>query len=134
VGLRARLRAVIESPYKGETGFRRLVNATRNSLAGFVEAVRHEDAFRQELFLAAVFLPLAFYVGDTALERAMLVGTVLLVLIVELLNSAIEATVDRISFENHRLAKRAKDIGSAAVMLALFNAAVVWLLILAAKT
>jgi diacylglycerol kinase (ATP) len=128
------LRAVIESPYKGETGFRRLVNATRNSLAGFVEAVRHEDAFRQELFLSAVFLPLSFYVGDTALERAMLIGTVLLVLTVELLNSAIEATVDRISFENHRLAKRAKDIGSAAVMLALVNAAVVWLLILATKT
>jgi diacylglycerol kinase (ATP) len=81
-----------------------------------------------------VFLPLSFYVGDTALERAMLIGTVLLVLTVELLNSAIEATVDRISFENHRLAKRAKDIGSAAVMLALVNAAVVWLLILATKT
>jgi diacylglycerol kinase (ATP) len=127
------LRAVIESPHKGETGFRRLVNATRNSLAGLVEAVRHEDAFRQELILAAVFLPLAFWVGDTALERAMLIGAVLLVLIVELLNSAIEATVDRISFENHRLAKRAKDIGSAAVMLALINAGVVWALMLATK-
>jgi diacylglycerol kinase (ATP) len=133
-GSHARLPAVIESPYKGETGFRRVLNATRNSLAGLVEAVRHEDAFRQELILAAIFLPLAFWVGDTALERAMLIGTVLLVLIVELLNSAIEATVDRISFENHRLAKRAKDIGSAAVMLALFNAAVVWVLILASKT
>lgn len=124
---------MIESPYKGETGFRRLVNATRNSLAGLVEAVRHEDAFRQELILAAIFLPLAFWVGDTALERAMLIGAVMLVLVVELLNSAIEATVDRISFENHRLAKRAKDIGSAAVMLALFNAAVVWILVLATK-
>jgi diacylglycerol kinase (ATP) len=132
-GSHARLPAVIESPYKGEAGFRRLVNATRNSLAGLVEAVRHEDAFRQELFLAAVFLPLAFWVGDTALERAMLIGAVLLVLIVELLNSAVEATVDRISFENHRLAKRAKDIGSAAVMLALVNAGIVWVLILATK-
>jgi diacylglycerol kinase (ATP) len=129
----ARLRAVIESPYKGETGFRRLVNATRNSLAGFVEAVRHEDAFRQELILAAILLPLAFWVGGTAAERALLVGVVLVVLIVELLNSAIEATVDRISFENHRLAKRAKDIGSAAVMLSLVNAATVWLLILVTK-
>ena len=127
------MRAVIESPYKGETGFRRLVNATRNSLAGLVEAVRHEDAFRQELILAAIFLPLAFWVGDSALERAMLIGSVLLVLIVELLNSAIEATVDRISFENHRLAKRAKDIGSAAVMVALLNAALVWILVLATK-
>ena len=125
---------MIESPYKGETGFKRLVNATRNSFAGLLEAVRHEDAFRQELILAAILLPLAFWVGGTALERAMLIGTVLLLLVVELLNSAIEATVDRISFENHRLAKRAKDIGSAAVMLALFNAAVVWLLILATKT
>jgi len=125
---------VIESPYKGETGFRRLVNATRNSLAGLVEAVRHENAFRQELILAAIFLPLAFWIGDTALERALLIGALMVVLIVELLNSAIEATVDRISFENHRLAKRAKDIGSAAVMLALFNAVLVWILILATKT
>src|ERR1043165_3407239 len=129
-GVHARLRAVIESPYKGETGLRRLVNATRNSLAGLVEAVRHEDAFRQELILAAIFLPLAFWAGDHAIERALLIGAVLLVLIVELLNSAVEATVDRISFENHRLAKRAKDVGSAAVMLAIVSAAVVWLLVL----
>src|ERR1051325_448166 len=98
-GLHARLRAVIESPYKGETGLRRLVNATRNSLAGLVEAVRHEDAFRQELILAAIFLPLAFRVGDHAIERALLIGAVLLVLIVELLHSAVEPTGDRISFE-----------------------------------
>jgi len=124
---------VIESPYKGEAGFRRLLSATRNSLVGLAEAARHENAFRQELILAAIFLPLAFWVGDTVLERALLVAVVLLVLIVELLNSAVEATVDRISFENHHLAKRAKDVGSAAVMLALLNAAVVWLLILADK-
>jgi diacylglycerol kinase (ATP) len=121
------LRAVIESPYKGETGFRRLLNATRNSLAGLVEAVRHENAFRQELILAAIFLPLAFWIGDSALERALLIGALMVVLIVELLNSAIEATVDRISFENHRLAKRAKDIGSAAVMLALLTCTTLWL-------
>ena len=93
--------------------------------------MRCEDAFRQELILAAIFLPLAFLVGANGLERAVLAGSVLLVLIVELLNSAIEATVDRISYENHRLAKRAKDIGSAAVMLSLACAAIVWLLILA---
>jgi len=121
---------VIESPYKGETGLRRLVSATRNSFAGFLEAVRCEDAFRQELILAAISVPLAILVGANGLERAVLIGSVLLVLIVELLNSAIEATVDRISFENHRLAKRAKDIGSAAVMLSLVCAALVWLLIL----
>jgi len=118
-----------ESPYKGETGLRRMLSATRNSVAGITEAVRHEDAFRQELILAAVFVPLAFWVGNTGVERALLVGSILLILVVELLNSAVEATVDRISFENHRLAKRAKDLGSAAVLLALATAATVWLLI-----
>ena len=126
------LRRVIESesPYKGLTGVRRVINATRNSFAGFAEAVRCEDAFRQELALAAVLVPLAFWAGHNGFERALLIGSVLLVLIVELLNSAIEATLDRISFENHHLAKRAKDIGSAAVMLALVCAGLTWLLIL----
>ena len=118
-----------ESPFKGETGLRRVISATRNSIAGLSEAVRCEDAFRQELILAAIFVPLAFVAGRTGVERALLIGSVALVLIVELLNSAVEATVDRISFENHRLAKRAKDIGSAAVLLALVAAAATWLLI-----
>ena len=120
---------VAESPYKGETGLKRVLSATRNSIAGLREALRHEDAFRQELILAAILMPAALWVGDNGVQKALLIGSVLLVLIVELLNSAIEATVDRISFENHRLAKRAKDIGSAAVMLALLNAALVWGLI-----
>lgn len=98
---------------------------------GLIAAARNEDAFRQELILAAVFVPLAFWVGRSGVERALLVGSVLLVLVVELLNSAVEATVDRISFENHHLAKRAKDIGSAAVLLTLLGAAATWLLILA---
>jgi diacylglycerol kinase (ATP) len=119
----------MESPYKGETGLRRIVSATRNSFVGIGDALRHEDAFRQELILAAVLLPLALFMQVTPVEKALLIGSVLLVLIVELLNSAVEATVDRISFENHRLAKRAKDIGSAAVLLALVNAAAVWALI-----
>jgi diacylglycerol kinase (ATP) len=118
-----------ESPYKGETGLRRMRAATRNSIAGISEAVRHEDAFRQELILAAVFVPLAFWAGNTGVERALLVGSILLVLVVELLNSAVEATVDRISFENHRLAKRAKDLSSAAVLFSLATAAAVWLFI-----
>jgi diacylglycerol kinase (ATP) len=118
-----------ESPYKGETGLKRILSATRNSMAGLREALRCEDAFRQELILALVLIPLAFWVGTSAIERALLIGSVLLVLIVELVNSAVEATVDRISFENHRLAKRAKDIGSAAVLLTLFNAALIWGLI-----
>ena len=108
-----------------------MLNAVGYSFEGLAAAVRHEDAFRQELILAAVFVPLAFWVGRNGVERALLVGSVLLILIVELLNSAIEATVDRISFENHHLAKRAKDIGSAAVLLTLVGAALTWLLILA---
>jgi diacylglycerol kinase (ATP) len=120
-----------ESPFKGQTGLRRILSATRNSLHGFLAAIRHEDAFRQELILAAVLVPLGIVLGANGFERALLVAVVLLVLIVELLNSAVEATVDRISFENHLLAKRAKDIGSAAVMLSLVTAAVVWLLVLA---
>ena len=119
----------VESPYKGQTGLRRIISATRNSLEGFVAAVRHEDAFRQELILAAVLVPVGLWLGKDGLERAVLVASVLLVLVVELLNSAVEATVDRISFDNHRLAKRAKDIGSAAVMLAIATAAIVWLLV-----
>jgi diacylglycerol kinase (ATP) len=119
-----------ESPFKGQTGLRRILSATRNSLEGFVAAVRHEDAFRQELLLAAVLLPLGLWLGQDGFERALLVASVLFVLVVELLNSAVEATVDRISFDNHRLAKRAKDIGSAAVMLAIATAAIVWLLVL----
>jgi diacylglycerol kinase (ATP) len=121
----------VESPYKGRTGLGRLIRAARHSFAGLVEAVRHEDAFRQELLLAAVLVPLALWVGRNGFERALLVASVLLVLIVELLNSAVEAAVDRISLEDHRLARRAKDLGSAAVMLALATAAATWILILA---
>jgi len=120
----------VESPYKGKTGLRRLINATRYSLAGIAEAARHEDAFRQELLLAAVLVPLGLWLGHSGIERALLCGSVLLVLVVELLNSAVEATVDRISLENHQLAKRAKDLGSAAVMLALVATGLVWILVL----
>jgi diacylglycerol kinase (ATP) len=128
--LRATVRAAMESPYKGQTGLRRVISATRNSFDGLAAALRHEDAFRQELVLAAVLVPVGLWLGRTGLERALLVASVLFVLVVELLNSAVEATVDRISFDNHRLAKRAKDIGSAAVMLALATAASVWLLVI----
>jgi len=117
-------------PHKGATGFRRLINATRNSLEGLAAAMRHEAAFRQELLLAAVLVPLGLWLGENGVERALLVGTVLMMLLVELLNSAIEAVVDRVSLENHELAKRAKDYGSAAVMMALAATAAVWLLLL----
>jgi diacylglycerol kinase (ATP) len=117
-------------PHKGVTGLQRIVNATRYSLAGLAAAARHEAAFRQELALAAVMVPLGLWLGADAVERVLLVGSVLLVLVVELLNSAIEAVVDRVSLENHELAKRAKDYGSAAVMVALGLVGAVWLLLL----
>ena len=119
-----------ESPFKGKTGLKRLVNAFGYSMDGFKAAYQHEDAFRQEVWLSLVMIPLAFYLEAETLHRILMVGSVLLVMIVELLNSAVEAVVDRVSIERHALAKRAKDIGSAAVLLALINLAVVWGLIL----
>lgn len=117
-------------PYKGAAGLRRIVNAARYSLAGLVAAARHEAAFRQELTLAVVLVPLGLWLGATGIERALLSGSVLAVLAVELLNSGIEAVVDRVSLEDHDLAKRAKDYGSAAVMLSLVMVGAVWLLVL----
>ena len=119
-----------ESQHKGKTGLRRVMNATRYSLEGLAAAARHEYAFRQELIVFAIAVPVALWLGRSGFERALLIGCLFLVLIVELLNSAIEAAVDRVSFENHHLAKRAKDIGSAAVMLSIANAAAIWLLVL----
>ena len=116
----------MESPFKGKTGLRRVWNAFHYSLDGLRAAWNHEDAFRQELILAIILLPLALWFGHTPVERALMIGALLLVLIVELLNSAVEATVDRVSLENHLLAKRAKDIGSAAVFIALLNVWVIW--------
>ena len=120
----------MESSYKGKSGFRRVVNATRYSLAGLAAAARHEAAFRLEILLAVVLIPCAWFFGANGMQRALLIGSVLLVLIVELVNAAIEAVVDRISLDHHELAGRAKDLGSAAVMLSLVNVAVVWLLVL----
>lgn|SRR5512143_990435 len=122
----------MESPYKGKTGLVRLWNAFGYSLAGFRAAYKHEDAFRQEVLLAIILVPMALYVPVGYLGKALMIGSVLLVIIVELLNSAIEATVDRISLENHTLAKRAKDIGSAAVLVSLINVIAVWALVLLA--
>lgn len=119
-----------ESPFKGKTGLRRVWNAVHYSLAGLRAAYACEDAFRQEVVLAALLIPLALCLPVGRLGLVLMISSVLLVLIVELLNSAIEATVDRISLENHRLAKRAKDIGSAAVLLSLINVALVWACVL----
>jgi diacylglycerol kinase (ATP) len=119
-----------ESPHKGKTGLRRVWNAFFYSIDGLRAALRHEDAFRQEVILAVLLIPAALLMPAAGSGKALMVGAVLLVLIVELLNSAVEAAVDRISLENHALAKRAKDIGSAAVLLALINVPVVWGLVL----
>lgn len=115
-----------DNPHKGRTGLDRIVRAAGYSMHGLQAAVRHESAFRQEAVLAAIMLPAGVWLGRNWLERALLLGTVVLVLVVELLNSGIEAVVDRVSFEPHELSKRAKDYGSAAVMLALLLCAGVW--------
>ena len=120
----------MKSPYKGKTGLRRLINAFGYSIAGTLAAFKHEDAFRQEVILSAVLVPLALYLGQTGVEQVLMIASILLVIIVELLNSSVEATVDRISVKRHKLSKRAKDIGSAAVFFSLINAAVIWFLIL----
>lgn len=120
-----------ESPFKGKTGIRRLFNALGYSMDGLKAAIRHEDAFRQLALLALILIPVALFVIDTSpLARALLVASSIATLVVELLNSAIEAAVDHTSLEHHPLAKRAKDMGSAAQLLGLLNLALVWGLVL----
>lgn len=111
-------------------GFKRLILAARYSWQGFRAAYRKEEAFRQEFWLAVVAIPLGFYLGDTGVERALLTGSILLILIVELLNTGIENVVDRVGTDPHKLSGRAKDMGSAAVFAALALAAIVWASIL----
>lgn len=122
---------VQESPFKGKTGLQRVWRAFHYSLEGFRAAYKCEDAFRQEALLAALLIPVAFFLPVTGVGRALMIASVLLVLIVELVNSAIEATVDRVSLDRHHLSKRAKDVGSAAVFLALTNVVAVWACVLA---
>lgn len=114
-------------------GVDRILRATRASALGLAGAIRNEAAFRQELALAAVVIPLGLWLGHTGVERALLIAPMLLVLIVELLNSAIEATVDRIGLERHALAGLAKDLGSAAVFMSFVLLAAVWLLVLSGR-
>jgi diacylglycerol kinase (ATP) len=120
----------LDSPRKGRAGLRRIWNALLYSVDGIKAAYRHEDGFRQEAFLAVILIPVALMLAVEGIVKAMMIASVLLVLVVELLNSAVEATVDRISMEHHPLAKRAKDIGSAAVFVSLVNVIVVWVLVL----
>jgi diacylglycerol kinase (ATP) len=118
-----------ESPHKGQRGVRRLINALFYSLSGLALAYRHESAFRQEIALAAVLIPIACLLPIGAVERVLLITSALLVLVVELLNSSVEAAIDRIGFDTHRLSKRAKDLGSAAVLITLTLLLITWLLL-----
>ncbi|HIF51850.1 MAG TPA: diacylglycerol kinase [Thiotrichaceae bacterium] len=115
---------------QGTSGLCRLVKATKFSCQGFKAAFANEAAFRQEVYLSIILIPLGYYFGNSGLERALLISVVLLVPIIELINSGIEALVDRVSTEKHELSGRAKDVGSAAVLLSLVNVVVVWFLIL----
>lgn len=114
------------TPHKGRTGIDRIIHAAGNSLAGLRCAYQGESAFRQETWLAVGLLPLAMWIGRSWVETALLAGSVMLVLIVELLNSGIESAIDRVSFEWHEISRRAKDMASAAVMLSLLTCGVVW--------
>ncbi len=111
---------------QGKRGLRRLRDATRYSAAGLATAWRGEEAFRQEVLLTVVLVPLALWLGQTAIECVLLIGSWLVVMIVEILNTAIEATVDRISDDHHQLSGQAKDLGSAAVFLSLILAMLAW--------
>lgn len=112
------------------TGIRRIILAAKYSWQGLTTCYRKEAAFRQELWLAVVLAPVALWQGDTNLERALLLGSLFMILIVELLNTGIENTVDRFGGEQHKLSGRAKDMGSAAVMLTIVMTAILWLLLL----
>ncbi|VAX11661.1 Diacylglycerol kinase [hydrothermal vent metagenome] len=115
---------------QGNNGLTRLVKACGYSMAGFRAAFANEQAFRQEVYGLIILVPLGLFLGETGVERALLVGSLLLVPLAELINSAIEAVVDRIGTERHELSGRAKDIGSAAVLLSIVLASAVWLLVL----
>lgn len=119
-----------DNPHKGNKGITRAFRATINSWNGLIYAFKEESAFRQELGLSLILIPLAIYLPVTPIEKILLIASVILVLIIELLNSSVEAAIDRISFEVHDLSKRAKDFGSAAVMLALLLCGLTWVIIL----
>jgi diacylglycerol kinase (ATP) len=119
-----------DNPHKGNKGITRAFRAAINSWNGLIYAYKEESAFRQELALSLILIPLAIYLPVTPIEKILLIASVILVLVIELLNSSVEAAIDRISFEVHDLSKRAKDFGSAAVMLALLLCALTWAIIL----
>ncbi|QWD13606.1 diacylglycerol kinase [Polynucleobacter paneuropaeus] len=116
-----------QNPHKGNKGVTRAWHAAKNSWCGVVYAFKEESAFRQELTLLIICTPIALFLNVSVLEKVALICSIIMVLVVELLNSSVEAAIDRISFEHHDLSKRAKDFGSAAVMLALLVAVLIWI-------
>ena len=116
-----------QNPHKGNKGLTRAWHAAKNSWCGVVYAFKEESAFRQELTLLIICAPIALFLDVSILEKVALICSIIMVLVVELLNSSVEAAIDRISFEHHDLSKRAKDFGSAAVMLALLVAVLIWI-------
>ena len=115
-----------QNPHKGNRGLTRAIHAAKNSWNGLIFAYQEESAFRQELVLLTLLTPVALLLPVSVIEKALMIGALLMVLAIELLNSSVEAAIDRISFEHHDLSKRAKDFGSAAVMLALLIAFIIW--------
>ena len=119
-----------QNPHKGNRGLTRAIHAAKNSWHGLIFAFKEESAFRQELVLLVVLSPIALFLPVGHVEKALMICSLIMVLVIELLNSSVEAAIDRISFEHHDLSKRAKDFGSAAVMLALLIAFVIWAAVL----
>ena len=120
----------MKSPYKNKTGLTRILSAFKNSTDGLKNTFKNEEAFRQELILTIILTPLAIYIGENHIERIFLITSLILLLLVELINTAIEVVVDRVSHEKNDLSKLAKDIGSAAVLIAFINCFIVWFFIL----
>jgi diacylglycerol kinase (ATP) len=118
------------SPYKNKKGFDRLSAALNHSFEGLKATFKNGEAFRQEIFLALILIPVAFYTGDTTVEKILLVSSLILLIVIELINTGIEVIIDRVSLDKNELSKLAKDIGSAAVLIAFLNCFIVWLMIL----
>ena len=118
------------SPYKNIKSFDRLSAALNNSFEGLKATFKNEEAFRQEIFLALILIPVAFYTGDTTVEKILLVSSLILLIVIELINTGIEVIIDRVSLDKNELSKLTKDFGSAAVLIAFLNCFIVWLMIL----
>ena len=120
----------MRNPHKNKKGFDRLSAALNNSFEGLKATFKNEEAFRQEIFLALILIPVAFYTGDTTVEKILLVSSLILLIVIELINTGIEVIIDSVSLDKNELSKLAKDIGSAAVLIAFLNCFIVWLMIL----